>query len=174
MNTAQQPASTQQIAIREAQGADDIAAVRRLMLEYGEFLASNPSGASICLGQSYEQELATLPQGYATILLAEVAGFPAGCVALREIQRPERACEMKRLWVGSGFRGLKLGRLLVERALDWATSEGYESMYLDSVPAAMPEANRLYASLGFTPTERYNDNPVDNVEFFFKPLNNVR
>ena len=163
-----------QIVIRQAHGADDIAAVRRLMLEYGDFLANNPTGASICLGQAYEQELATLPDGYITILLAEVEGTPAGCVALREIERPERASEMKRLWVGNGFRGLRLGRLLVEKAIEWATSEGFESMYLDSVPAAMPEANRLYASLGFTPVERYNQNTVTNVEFFRKSLANVR
>jgi len=162
------------IVIRQAQGANDIAAVRRLMLEYGDFLANNPSGASICLGQAYEQELATLPEGYITILLAEVDGAPAGCVALRVIQRTEHACEVKRLWVGNGFRGLRLGRLLMEKAIEWTTSEGFESMYLDSVPAAMPEANRLYASLGFSPVERYNQNPVANVEFFRKSLANVR
>jgi GNAT superfamily N-acetyltransferase len=162
------------IVIREAHGEQDIAAIRQLMLDYGSFLADGPSGsASICL-TGYEQELDGLPNGYATILLAEVDGAPAGCVALREIPRPERACEMKRLWVGSSFRGHRLGRLLVERALDWATRHGFESMYLDTVPAAMPEANRLYASLGFAPVERYNQNSVADVEFFAKPLNNVR
>jgi GNAT superfamily N-acetyltransferase len=171
---ALQPVSTPQIVIRHARTGDDIASVRRLMLEYGDFLANNPSGASICLGQAYEQELATLPEGYITILLAEVDGASAGCVALREIQRQERACEMKRLWVGNGFRGLRLGRLLVEKAIEWATGEDFASMYLDSVPAAMPEANRLYASLGFTPVERYNQNTVANVEFFSKSLTNVR
>jgi GNAT superfamily N-acetyltransferase len=162
------------ITIREALSVEDISAARRLMREYGEFLSNNPSGAaSICLA-GYEQELQKLPNGYIVILLAEVDGVPAGCVALREIDRPERACEMKRLWVGSGFRGLRLGRRLIEEALVWAERVGFESMYLDTVPAAMPEANRLYASLGFTPVERYNRNPVADVEFFFRPIRNVR
>jgi hypothetical protein len=39
-------------------------------------------------------------------------------------------------------------------------------MYLDTIPAAMPEANRLYAAMGFEPTERYNDNPLSGVAFF--------
>src|SRR5438445_7876028 len=100
------------IAIRQAHGDKDLADVRRLMREYGQHLASNPSGAaSICL-EGYEQELARLPEGYAVILLAEVDGTPAGCVALRELARPERACEMKRLWVSADFRRLRLGRSL--------------------------------------------------------------
>jgi GNAT superfamily N-acetyltransferase len=158
------------IAIREAHGANDLPDVRRLMREYGQHLASNPSGAaSICL-EGYEQELARLPQGYVIILLAEVDGILAGCVALREIARPERACEMKRLWVSTSFRGLRLGRLLVEAALAWAECQGFEAMYLDTVPAAMPDANKLYASLGFRPVERYNKNTVAGVEFFSRPI----
>ncbi|MBS1800881.1 MAG: GNAT family N-acetyltransferase [Acidobacteria bacterium] len=162
------------ITIREASSAEDLSAARRLMREYGEFLVNNPSGAaSICL-TGYEQELQQLPNGYSVILLAEADGVPAGCIALREISRPERACEMKRLWVGDRFRGLRLGRRLIEDALTWAQSKGFESMYLDTVPAAMPEANRLYASMGFRPAERYNTNPVAGVEFFFRPIGNVR
>ena len=154
------------IAIRETHGDEDLAAVRRLMREYGDHLANNPSGAaSICL-QGYEQELARLPEGYAVILLAEVEGLPAGCVALREIERPERACEMKRLWVCAGARGLQLGRRLVEEAFRWAEQNRFESMYLDTVPSAMPEANKLYAGFGFRPVERYNQNDVAGVEFF--------
>jgi GNAT superfamily N-acetyltransferase len=162
-----------QIAIREAREKEDIAAARQLMREYGDHLASNPSGAaSICL-TNYEQELERLPEGYATILLAKSDGNAAGCVALREISRDEQACEMKRLWVNSNFRGLGLGRKLIEEALAWAIRGGYQAMYLDTVPAAMPEAGRLYASLGFIPVERYNDNPVAGVEFFAKRLVNV-
>jgi GNAT superfamily N-acetyltransferase len=162
-----------QIAIREAREKEDIAAARQLMREYGDHLANNPSGAtSICL-TNYEQELERLPEGYAIILLAKSDGNAAGCVALREIARDERACEMKRLWVNSNFRGLSLGRKLIEEALAWAIRGGYQAMYLDTVPAAMPEAGRLYASLGFIPVERYNDNPVAGVEFFAKRLVNV-
>jgi len=163
-----------QIIIREAHGEEDIATARQLMREYGEHLANNPSGAAnICL-TGYEQELKQLPHGYAVILLAEVDGAPAGCVALREITRPERACEMKRLWVGNRFRGLRLGRRLIEESLAWAEREGFEAMYLDTVPAAMPEANRLYTSLGFKPVERYNRNDVAGVEFFSRPIKSVR
>jgi GNAT superfamily N-acetyltransferase len=165
-----------EILIREAKGAEDIAAVRRLMREYGDYLGSDrPGVARICL-TGYESELAKLPEGYLAIFVVVVDGAKAGCVALRQLFRSEHACEMKRLWVGDGFRGLGLGRRLLEHSLAWARQEGFESMYLDTVPAAMPEANRLYATYGFTPVERYNDNDVAGVQFFCKSLrdNNVR
>jgi GNAT superfamily N-acetyltransferase len=162
------------ITIRKAAGEQDIAAVRLLMLEYGRHLAANPSGAaSICL-TGHDQELERLPQGYIVIFLAEVDDCPAGCVALRAIEHPEAACEMKRLWVGSSFRGLRLGRRLVEEAILWAEFHGFGSMYLDTVPAAMPEANQLYARLGFLSVERYNENPIEGVAFFCRPLGSVR
>jgi len=78
----------------------------------------------------------------------------------------ERACEMKRLWVDGRFRGLGLGRRLVEEAIRWAERAGLEAMYLDTVPAAMPEANRLNEARGFARVERYNNNSVADVVFF--------
>lgn len=159
-----------EIVIRPAIGQDDVATVRTLMQAYGEYLAHNPGGAAnICL-DGYARELEKLPAGYILLLLAPVDGVAAGCVALREIDREERACEMKRLFVANGFRGLKLGRELVEAAIAWSQQQGFEAMYLDTVPAAMPEANRLYESMGFLPVERYNKNPLADVAFFRRDL----
>ena len=158
------------ILIREASHDSEVAAARLLMRDYGDYLAHSPSGAaSICL-TNYEQELQQLPAGYAVILLATVDDEPAGCVALRELDRQPPSCEMKRLWVGANFRGLGLGRRLIEEAIEWASSRGFDLMYLDTVPAAMPEAVRLYTSLGFVPVERYNQNPVDGLAFFAKRI----
>lgn len=58
----------------------------------------------------------------------------------------------------------------MEEALAWARRGQFEAMYLDSVPAAMPEAIRLYQAMGFTQVERYNENPVADVVFFRRPL----
>jgi GNAT superfamily N-acetyltransferase len=159
-----------EIVIRAAAGEQDIATVRRLMQAYGQYLENHPGGAeNICL-EGYAHELDRLPASYILLLLAVVDGAAAGCVALRQIDREERACEMKRLWVEDAFRGLRLGRLLVEAAIAWAQREGFEGMYLDTVPAAMPEANRLYEAMGFIPVERYNKNPVADLAFFRRDL----
>lgn len=163
-----------EICIRGVVGAHDVELVRALMQAYGEYLAASPNGAAnICL-EGYAKELQGLPNPYLMLLMATVDGAAAGCVALKAIASPAilevKACEMKRLWVGSGFRGHGLGRRLVEEALAWARRAGFEAMYLDTVPAAMPEANRLYEAMGFKRVERYNRNPIADVVFFRLPL----
>lgn len=54
----------------------------------------------------------------------------------------------------------------MDEAIAWAKRSGYTAMYLDTVPAAFPQASRIYQAMGFVEVKRYNDNPVENVEFF--------
>lgn len=157
-----------EILVREAVGAEDVAAVRRLLESYGEYLTTNPNGAHICIG-NYAQELKTLPGSYAALLLASVDGVAAGCVALKPVAEAavgEQACELKRLWVATEFRGLRLGQRLVQEAIAWAKRMRYSAVYLDTVPAAFPDATRLYRVMGFVEVTRYNNNPVTGVIFF--------
>jgi putative acetyltransferase len=72
---------------------------------------------------------------------------------------------MKRLYVRPEARGSGAGRALVEAVIARARELGYRAMRLDTLPT-MDSARSLYLSLGFTPTERYNDNPVPGVLFF--------
>lgn len=148
---------------------DEIEQVRGLMREYGAYLAN--SAARICIGD-YEAEIAGLPGGYAVVLFATVNAEAAGCVAMRAMGGTE--CELKRLWVGEGFRGGGLGTRLMEAGIGWAREAGYGAVFLDTVPAAMPEANALYERMGFERVQRYNDNPVADVVFFRLGLNDER
>lgn len=87
----------------------------------------------------------------------------AGCVALKRLDH--EACELKRLYVRPTARGGGLGRLLAEAAIAEARGLGYRVLWLDTLPT-MDAARTLYLSLGFRPTERYNDNPIPGVLFF--------
>jgi len=107
--------------------------------------------------------LDALPGGYDVILLAREAGEVLGCVALKPLQ--DGACELKRLYVRSGARGRGLGRALADAAVAEARRLGYATLRLDTLPA-MRAARAIYASLGFRPTERFNDNPIAGVIFF--------
>lgn len=140
--------------------------MRTLLREYAAHLNSSSEGEHICL-ENYEQELAALPGVYAqprgVLLLAFVDREPAGVVGLKPLAPKSSAypddvaCEMKRLWVRPGFRGLRLGLRLTEALIEYATGQGYTAMYLDTLPAAMQAANRLYRQLGFEAVECYQE-----------------
>ena len=166
------------IVVRAAGDSADVEQVRTLMREYAEDLARGPAGpAHLCI-TSYESELAGLPGPYVApgaLYLGLAGDEAAGCVALKPVRgmvRREKhgvlggALELKRLWVRPAYRGLGLGGRLVKAAIDHARMAGAGAIFLDTVPAAMPEANRLYGAMGFRKTERYNENRVEGVEFF--------
>jgi putative acetyltransferase len=140
----------------ETESAEHIAAARELFLEYAQSL-----GFSLCF-QGFDQELAALPGDYAPpdgrLLLAYAAASPAGCIALHKLE--QHTCEMKRLYVRPRFRGLHLGRVLVERILGEARAIGYARMRLDTVEPIMPEAVRMYRAMGFREIPPYRANPL--------------
>ncbi|AXC10509.1 Histone acetyltransferase HPA2 [Acidisarcina polymorpha] len=157
------------VTVRAVSAIEDLEIARLLLREYAAYLNQSLGEEHICLS-SYEQELVGLPGAYASpagvILLAFQDDEPAGCVALkplkpeRAIEREESACEMKRLWVRPQFRRLSIGLVLAQALIRYAQSRGYTAMYLDTVPAAMRSANRMYQELGFVPVERYTTNPI--------------
>ncbi len=142
--------------LREAAEAD-IENVRALFLEYGKSL-----GFSLCF-QPFDQELAGLPGDYAPprgrLLIAEVEGKPAGCVALHALKDSPDICEMKRLYVRPEFRGHQLGRRLVDAVIAGARGIGYKKMRLDTVEPVMGAAVALYRQLGFREIPPYRENP---------------
>jgi ribosomal protein S18 acetylase RimI-like enzyme len=158
-----------QIAV--ARWPEDTEIARALLTNYGESLAA--AGVRVL---RYEEELRGLPGKYAEkkaeLLLAQVGGEAAGCVAITERVLADGTCagEMKRLWVEPRFRGLGLGRGLVYAAIDWAQSQGWGAVVLDTVNEAMPKAAALYRSLGFDETGRFNDNPVPGLTFYILKL----
>ena len=149
------------IRIRPAYTDSDIQVTRELFVEYGQSL-----GFSLCF-QNFDLEFATLPGKYAPprgrLLLAEVDGRPAGCIALRPLE--EGVCEMKRLYVRPEFRGLGIGRQLAETVIAEAKGIGYFAMRLDTVEDKMQSAVALYRTLGFQEIGPYTTNPVPGAKF---------
>ena len=78
--------------------------------------------------------------------------------------------ELKRLWVRPVARGLTLGRALTLAVLDRAVAAQRKAVYLDTAPASMGAAHRLYLELGFEPCAPYNDNPVEGLAWLKKSL----
>lgn len=167
--------------IRPASSREDISNVRTLMREYIHFLRNHPTGsAHFCIG-GIDEEIADLKVRYAApgvLLLAEVEGEPCGCIAVRELVVEEPMAtvhesqggglvlELKRLWVRPAARAAGLGRRLMDAAIAHSRGQGAVAAYLDTVPAAMPGAVRMYQELGFTPIQRYNSNDLKGLAYF--------
>ena len=135
---------------------------------FGEYAASLP----IDLGyQNYEEELALLPGKYARpngrLYLALVEGELAGCAALRRLDNAR--AEMKRLYVRNSFRGLRLGRMLVERLITDAKEIGCRYLVLDTL-SSIARAQQLYRELGFMEIPPYYDCPIFGTVFLSLPL----
>jgi len=154
---------------------ETVASARELLLEYGRFVSAQPGAARFCYG-SLEKEAARLPQSYTEqgggCLLAGVDREPVGFVAWREVAPAinEDAWELKRLWVRPQGRGSGLGRVLTQAVLDRAVAAKRKAVYLDTVPAAMGAAHRLYLQMGFVSCAPYNDNPIEGIAFLVKRL----
>jgi carbonic anhydrase len=124
-----------------------LVAVRFLLQEYWDSFGFTP-----CF-QNFGDEVAGLPGAYAPpdgrLALATIDGQPAGCIALRRVDALH--AEAKRLYVRSAFRGLGLGRALLQWAMAEARSAGYSEIVGDTMPV-MRDALALYDRMGFERT----------------------
>jgi GNAT superfamily N-acetyltransferase len=96
----------------------------------------------------------------AAFWVAERDGALVGTVAVRP--KDALTCELKRLYVNPGARGLGIGQLLYMHAETFARSAGYERMWLDS-SRRFTQARRLYERNGFVLVEELNNDWEDNV-----------
>lgn len=103
------------------------------------------------------------PRGAFLLVEGEnLAGEPAdvGCGGVRRIADGPRGSrfEVKHLWVQPHARRLGAGRALMLELESRARATGAAELVLDTHDAQTAAA-ALYASLGFAPVERFNDNP---------------
>ena len=149
--------------ISEAQTQEQLQQVRTLFREYHSELPKQLKLAN------FDREVEGLPGEYSppkgSLLLATVAGQPAGCVGLRPFPRLEGACEMKRLYVRPAFRSYGLGRKLIDAVIHAARDAGYAALRLDTL-ASMEAAQRLYRELGFVEIPAYNNSHLPGTRFY--------
>lgn len=152
------------VEISTPNGVHAMDTLREIFREYAAGL-----GVDLCF-QQFDEELAGLPGDYAAprgaLLLATVDGRVAGCCGLRPLDTADypNAAEMKRLYVRDAFRGMGLGRQLVEAALDAARQAGYSSVLLDTLDD-MEAARTLYEDLGFVEIPPYYHNPIAGAHY---------
>lgn len=149
------------ILLKQAASPELIAQARELFLEYADAIGTNLEY------QGFSAELDALPNPYipprGALLLADVGAELAGCVALRPLNKD--VGEMKRLYVRSNYRKLRLGQRLVEAIIETARAAGYRELRLDTLPT-MVAAQALYRRLGFIEIPPYNDTHLPGTRFY--------
>ena len=87
-----------------------------------------------------------------TLLLAKMDSKIVGCISY--IEKDSKTVEMRRLNVHPDFRGLKIGRLLIEHILAKAKDNGYKQMYIKT-SSPNTSAQKLYEKLGIRQLENW-------------------
>jgi len=103
----------------------------------------------------FEQEYFTEGAG---IWLATVDGKIVGCMGLHRLPNLKDGAEIKRVYVRPEYRGQGIAEALLAALEAYAIEYGYAGLYLDSKNDLMA-ATRFYQRHGYSPCERYNDNP---------------
>ena len=157
-------ADSGEIALLTPNGHHQWDQLRELFTEYAESLS-----VDLCF-QNFAEELQNLPGEYCAprgaLLAVTVDRQFAGCCAMRPLDTVDypNACEMKRLYVRPEFRGMGLGRLLVEGVLDAARLSAYNCIVLDTLDD-MESARALYEELGFYAIPPYYFNPIAGAHY---------
>ena len=144
---------------------DEIAGAKKLIIEYTEWLNQDLSF------QDIDDELRHFPKKYSepdgSFIIAKDGTLTVGCVGFRKLE--ENICEMKRLYVIDAYKGMGIGKILVEKIIAEAAQKNYKKMRLDTINT-MKAALNIYYQSGFYEIEAYYHNPHDNIVYLEKEL----
>src|SRR5690606_1920999 len=123
--------------------------------------------------QDVERELKEIhveygpPQGALLLAYDKSIDRAIACIGIRRFDAG--SAELKRMYVYPEYRGLQVGRKLLEMALGEASKLGYASLLLDS-DSSMKSALRLYRDFGFQEIGPYRYNPLKGAVYMRKEL----
>lgn len=120
---------------------------------FAELDARFETGFEIGAGEG--DDISGLRAPHGAFLLARSDDDVVGCGGVQPLD--EETGEIKRMWVHPDWRGVGLGRRLLERLEDVAGELGRHRLVLDT-NASLTEAIAMYERAGYLPIERYNDN----------------
>ena len=148
-----------------AQTAEDFKTGAKLFREYAATLQVDLAF------QDFEKEIASISLQYnqpgGALLLLKINNQVVGCAGIRELD--PQVAELKRMYVRAEYRQHKLGRHLLDHALELAKSLGYGKIRLDTLPD-MVQAQNLYRSYHFYEIPPYRFNPVAGTVYMEKLL----
>jgi putative acetyltransferase len=148
------------VLIRTIEAGDDkdLATIVRSVL--AEFGANRPGTVyydktTDNLFELFQQERAVY---YVAFIANEMVG---GAGIFPSAGLPENTGELVKMYLKPHARGSGLGKLLIERCLSFAGSNGYRQVYIETMPE-LKKAMSVYEKFGF----RYLSGPMGNTGHF--------
>jgi GNAT superfamily N-acetyltransferase len=156
------------IKIERASSSTDLTEVEVLMREYLNWAAEETEkqfSENLKVEELIEhslQDMNLFLSESGRLLIVRVDEDIAGMGFLKRIK--DEVCEIKRMYVRPGNRGLGLGRKILQALIDAAKEIGYTRVLLDS-EKYMHAAHDLYRSCGFNETSPYSETEM-NPEYY--------
>jgi putative acetyltransferase len=74
---------------------------------------------------------------------------------------PADTCELVKMYLLKKVRGVGLGKLLIEKCIEFAKANGYKKIYIETMPE-LKQALKVYEKFGFN----YINHPIGNTGHF--------
>ena len=104
----------------------------------------------------------SMASGAGAFVVATSDGRPVACGGVQQVG--PGVGEVKRMWVHPEWRGAGLGSRMLRHLEAVAARLGHRRLVLDT-NATLVEAISMYERAGYSPTERYNENPYAQAWF---------
>ena len=136
------------IIIRQIELRDNEALAKVIRTALAEFGANKPGTVYFDPTTDHLFELFQVPG--AVYFIAEQAGNLLGGGGIYPTNGlPDKTCELVKLYLDAAARGTGLGKQLLLKAMEWAKENGYNQVYLESMPE-LAKAVSIYENVGFT------------------------
>ena len=148
------------VTIRTIQPADNPALAIIIRNALAEFGANKPGTVYYDATTDALYELFRQPGSI--YYVAEVAGeLIGGAGIFPSPGLPDGTCELVKMYLSPAARGKGIGKMLIDKALQFAAEAGYRNVYIETMPE-LRKAMSVYEKFGF----KYLDGPMGNTGHF--------
>ena len=135
------------LIIRNIALNDNEAIAKVIRVALTEFGANKPGTVFYDSTTDHLFELFQIPG--AIYYIAELNGNLVGGAGIYPTEGlPDKTCELVKLYLHKDARGIGLGKQLLLKSMQWAKENGYEQVYLESMPE-LSKAVSIYENVGF-------------------------
>ena len=138
---------TNDIQIRNIELADNTAIAAVIRNALAEFGANKPGTVYFDPTTDHLYELFKAP-GSVYFMALKNNVIVGGCGIFPTEGLPAKTCELVKLYLDKNARGTGLGKQLLLKAMGWAKENGYDQVYLESMPE-LSKALSIYEKVGF-------------------------